>query len=231
MPTPISADPLARLAEQPTWPSPANEIAAQDAVRKTIETVLRPFTPDVVKARSVLHGDWLHEPLHVVLTDVPVGSWTASVVFDSLAAITGSKALDNAADASVLLGLAGAVGASITGLNDWAEIKAEAPRRIGAMHALTNIAATGIFLWSALARRKGASRPLARSLAALGAVLIAGSAHLGGNMVYEHGIGVEAGGKPWPEAVAPGAAKPAPKRRSRKPKVVADLNLEAPELS
>lgn len=196
---PISKDAVARWAEQQNWLTPAFEEAWQAMIKASY----KPFGASAGKVRSVLHGDWLHEPLHVVMTDVPVGSWTAAVVFDTIAAVSDSRTMDHAADACVLLGLAGAVGAAITGANDWAEIKEPAPRRIGAVHALLNVAATGLFAWSALSRRKSGSRTKARSIAALGYVLVSVSAHLGGNLIYEHGIGVEAG-KPWSKAVPPG---------------------------
>jgi hypothetical protein len=35
-------------------------------------------------AKNFLHGTWLGEPLHVILTDVPIGAWTAAIVFDAL---------------------------------------------------------------------------------------------------------------------------------------------------
>ena len=195
---PISKDAVARWAEQQHWLTPASEQALQE----TIKASFKPFGASADKVRSVLHGDWLHEPLHVVMTDVPVGSWTAAVVFDAIAAVSGSRRVDYAADACVLLGLAGAVGAAVTGANDWAEIDDAAPRRIGAVHALLNVVATGLFAWSALSRRKAATRTRARSVAALGCALVAVSAHLGGNLIYEHGIGVEAS-KPWSKAVPP----------------------------
>ena len=195
----ISKDVLARWAEQQTWLTPACEQAGQEIIK----AAFKPLGTNADKVRSVLHGDWLHEPLHVIMTDIPVGSWTAAVVFDTIAAVTDSRPLDHAADACVLLGLAGAAGAAITGANDWAEIKHPAPRRIGAVHALLNVAATGLFVWSALSRRKAGSRTKARSVAALGYVLVSLSAHLGGNLIYEHGIGVEAN-KPWSKALPPG---------------------------
>ncbi len=196
---PISKDVLARWAEQQKWLTPAFEQAWQEKIKASY----KPFGASADKVRSLLHGDWLHEPLHVVMTDVPVGSWTAAVVFDTIAAVSESRSMDHAADACVLLGLAGAVGAAVTGANDWAEIKAPAPRRIGAVHALLNVAATGLFTWSAFSRRKAGRRTQARSVAALGYVLVSISAHLGGNLIYEHGIGVEAS-KPWAKALPPG---------------------------
>ena len=179
----ISKDPLARLAERQTWISDAKQERLQASVAAAVTNA------GGDRLRQALHGDWLHEPLHAVLTDVPVGSWSATVVFDAIAVLTGSAALDKAADATLVLGLAAATGAAVTGLNDWSEIKSPAARRIGMVHAALNIAATAIFLGSALARYKRA-RNFGRALSSVGFVLVSASAHLGGNLVYEHGIGV-----------------------------------------
>ena len=75
-------------------------------------------------------------------------------------------------------------------MNDWAETKGDA-RRVGTVHALLNVAGTVLFLASGIARRKEASRTRGRWLAAAGLTVIAASAHLGGNLVYEYGIGVQ----------------------------------------
>lgn len=183
---PISKDPIARLAERQNWMTPESERALQSAVAQTVHRI------GGNKLRRALHGDWLHEPLHVVLTDVPVGSWTATVAFDAIAALSSgatSNSMDKAADATLVLGLIGAVGAAITGMNDWSEIKDPAPRRIGLVHTALNIAATGLFAGSCIARAKRA-RATGRSLAALGYLMVSLSAHLGGSLIYEHGIGV-----------------------------------------
>lgn len=187
-----SKDPIARIAEKQEWITPEAEIAVQKAVR----AALGGDGPEGNRLREILHGTWLHEPLHSVMTDVPVGSWTAAVIFDTIGAIAGNTTMDKAADALVILGLLGAGGAAITGMNDWAEIKDEAPRRIGAVHALLNVAATGLFGASWWARRQRNTRGTARALAAIGFAVVSVSAHLGGNLIYEHGIGVERG-KRW----------------------------------
>ena len=192
MHSPVSVDPVARWAEKQEWITESAETAVQQGIRRAFDV----FGDKAQTVRSLMHGDWLHEPIHAVMTDIPVGSWSAAVLFDSLAMVSGSKKLDAAADALVWLGLAGATGAAITGMNDWAEVKREAPRKVGAMHALLNVVATVLFGASAIARRKNGSRGTARTLGALGLVVNSMSAHLGGNMIYEHGIGVEHG-KRW----------------------------------
>lgn len=183
--TPISKDPAARLAERQGWITADAQGAVQTAIADTLDAI------GGRKLREALHGNWLHEPLHAAITDIPIGSWTAAVAFDAVAAISGSDTLDTAADACIGLGLLGAFGAAVTGMNDWAEVKEEAPRRIGAVHALLNIAATGFFAGSLVARRRDGGRSTGRALGALGYLLASASAHLGGNLVYEHGVGVE----------------------------------------
>ena len=182
---PVSRDAVARLAERQGWITPVAQVRAQGVIVDVLGAV------GGEGLRAALHGDWLNEPLHAVLTDVPVGAWTAAAAFDALGALTGSRALDTAADASVALGLVGAVGAAVTGMNDWAEVKEAAPRRIGAVHALLNVAATGFYVGSCVLRYgKGGNRGPARALGMLGFLLVSASAHLGGNLVYEHGVGV-----------------------------------------
>src|SRR3712207_1890969 len=70
-------------------------------------------------ARNALDGVWLEAPLHPALTDVPVGAWTAALVFDGLDVATGKEPIRHAADVSLVFGTLGAFGAALTGLSDW----------------------------------------------------------------------------------------------------------------
>ena len=187
---PVSKDLLARIAERQTWITPEAEVAAQDALNEVYDKL-------GTKGREMLHGSPLHEPLHSVIVTVPLGSWTATVLFDTIGAFGGDKKFDFAADALLVVGLLGAVAASVTGMNDWSEVKREAPRKVGAVHALLNVAASALFIGSLVQRRKKGSRSLARGLATVGYLIVSVSSHLGGNMIYEHGVGVEYGGKRW----------------------------------
>jgi hypothetical protein len=65
---------------------------------------------------NILHGTWLGHPLHAVLTDLPIGSWTAAAVFDLLEQTSGSAAMGRKADAAIAFGLIGATAAAVTGL-------------------------------------------------------------------------------------------------------------------
>ena len=178
-----SKDPLARLAERQTWITPDAQRSTQKAVSDLTDRL------GGRKLKEALHGDWLHEPLHAILTDVPIGAWTATIAFDALGTISGRSTFDAAADATIVVGLIGAAGAAITGLNDWSTVQNPAAKRIGAVHGLLNVLAVGLFIGSSIAR-KGDSRSTGKALAALGYLVVSASAHLGGNLVYEHGIGV-----------------------------------------
>ena len=141
------------------------------------------------KIRNFLNGTWIGEPLHIILTDVPIGAWTAALVFDGLELISGRREFAIAADTSIAIGLAGGVCAAVTGVTDWSDVDPPA-RRIGMIHGLLNLSATSLFASSLIVRKKK-SRGMGRVFAALGFGVMTVAAHLGGKMVYQHGVGVD----------------------------------------
>ena len=145
--------------------------------------------PEAQKLRNFLNGTWLGEPFHVVLTDLPVGAWTVAIIFDLLDLILDRPEFALAADASIGIGVVGAAGAAVTGMTDWSDVDPPA-RRLGLIHGLLNLSGTVLFAISLLLRRKK-SRRNGRIVSALGYAVIAYAAHLGGKMVYEHGVGVD----------------------------------------
>ncbi|HEV7551488.1 MAG TPA: DUF2231 domain-containing protein [Candidatus Angelobacter sp.] len=145
--------------------------------------------PTAQRIRNFLNGTWLGEPLHAVLTDVPIGAWTVAMVFDALDLILSRREFELAADTSIAIGLAGAAGAAVTGMTDWSDVDPPA-RRIGLLHGLLNLGATALFTTSFILRKKQ-SRAEGRMAAALGYAVMSYSAHLGGKMVYEHRVGVD----------------------------------------
>ena len=142
------------------------------------------------KVADILHGTWLGHPLHVVLTDVPLGSWTAAAVLDVLEEKTGSRVIGRGADAAIAVGLAGAAGAAITGLADWSKIGGGQPRRIGLAHGLLNATATACYVTS-LCLRRTHSRRAGRRFALLGLMVSSVAAYLGGHLVVKEKIGVD----------------------------------------
>ena len=154
--------------------------------------------PSAQKVRNFLNGTWLGEPLHVVFTDVPIGAWTVTIMFDALDLIRNRREFSLAADTSLAIGLMGAAGAAVTGITDWSDVDPPA-RRLGLIHGLLNVGVTALFATS-LVLRKRKSRTGGRVSAALGYALMTVSAHLGGKMVYEQRVGVDrTAGQIFPE--------------------------------
>ena len=160
-----------------------------DAVAEKVQ----PKVQDAVEAggtplRNVLDGTPIEVPLHPALTDVPVGSWTAALVFDGFDAATGSRAMRNAADATLVVGIVGGLAAAATGLSDWRYLSGGS-RRMGVAHGLLN--GVGLALSTASLGLRAAGRRNAGRLTFLVGYSISGmAAHLGGELSYGHGLRV-----------------------------------------
>jgi nitrite reductase/ring-hydroxylating ferredoxin subunit/uncharacterized membrane protein len=131
--------------------------------------------------KDILHGTWLGHSLHPVLTDVPIGAWTAGVLFDAVGT-------NGAADRLLELGVLAAVPTALSGAADWGDADGK-QRRVGLVHAAMNSVALTLFLGSIAARRSG-NRPLGVALSTTGYAIAAGSAYLGGELVYAQGTAV-----------------------------------------
>ncbi len=140
------------------------------------------------RVRNVLDGVWFGSPLHPAMTDVPVGSWTATAVFDGLDLLTGKKAMRDAADATLAVGIAGGFAAAVIGLSDWRYLRGGS-RRMGMAHALLNTAGLALNTTSLLLRAAG-QRNAGRLAFLAGYSLNGMGAHLGGELSYGYGLRV-----------------------------------------
>ncbi len=161
-----------------------------------LDDIAEAFQPKVRSAvnaggtmvRNVLDGTPMEVPLHPALTDVPIGSWSAAIVFDGLDAATGSRAARNAADATLALGIAGGIAAAVTGFSDWRYLSGGS-RRMGVAHGLLN--GVGLLLNMASLLLRATGRRNAGRLAFLAGFSITGTAaHLGGELSYNYGLRV-----------------------------------------
>jgi len=139
-------------------------------------------------AKNALHGSWLGHPLHPVFTDLPLGAWTTGLVLDAVGTATNDDGMNRAADVAIAVGLAGAVGAAVTGLTDWSETSGRS-RRTGLLHGLLNIAATTLYA-TAYALRRNGSRSVGQRCALAGYSVALGAAWLGGDLVFDQRVGV-----------------------------------------
>jgi nitrite reductase/ring-hydroxylating ferredoxin subunit/uncharacterized membrane protein len=159
------------------------EASFLDPVAEIIATKTAKLYPGKVK--DVVSGTWLGHPVHPLLTDLPIGFWTGSLIIDLLGGRKGRKA----ADKLVLAGILAAAPTAYTGWSDWADCRGK-EMRVGAVHALSNIAAVLFFSRSYLARKKG-ERARGLRLSLLGAGTLGVGGYLGGHLAYRLGVGVD----------------------------------------
>src|SRR5215218_880995 len=162
---------LDRVADRATFDK------AIGPAQRAVQAVLKPQA-----LKDLLHGTWLGHPLHPLLVQVPVGSWTSAGLLDAI------PPLRPAATVLIGTGVAAAVPAALSGAADWSE-QDVGVRRLGALHALANTAALGLYVGSLVARGRGRGT-LGRVLSYTGLGIATGSAAIGGHMSYAQSSGV-----------------------------------------
>jgi nitrite reductase/ring-hydroxylating ferredoxin subunit/uncharacterized membrane protein len=175
-----------------------------------LDSVARPLSKAVTKlvphgpVKDILSGTWLGHPLHPMLTDVAIGSWTSAFVLDVL----GRESTEAAADTLVGVGVLSALPTAVAGLSDWSDLMG-AERRVGLVHAAANVVAVGCYGLSWLARRKD-DRARGVALALLGASVATVGGYLGAHLSYRQGVNVnrhawEEGPDDWVDVIDEGA--------------------------
>ncbi|RBY97105.1 (2Fe-2S)-binding protein [Blastococcus sp. TF02-8] len=149
---------------------------AIEPARKAVQGALKPGA-----FKDFLHGTWLGHPLHPVMVQVPVGSWVSAGLLDAI------PRMRPAATLLIGTGVAAAVPAALSGAADWSEQEVGV-RRLGALHAVLNTAALGLYVGSLAARGRGRDG-WGRVLSYAGLGLAGGSAAIGGHMSYAQSSG------------------------------------------
>ena len=162
---------------------------AGDAIQPAVIQAFEAGGATGQKIKNFLHGTWLGHPLHPMITDVPIGAWTAAAVLDGLE-LCGQRKFAPGADAAVAIGLVGALGSAVTGLTDWTGLTKK-KRKIGLMHGLLNLSATALYATSYMLRQRRDSRGTAIGLSMVGYGVVSASAYLGGHLVYAKQVGVD----------------------------------------
>lgn len=178
------------MAKRPTTVGIGQKITTEmpwlDGVAKVMEEAFAPLLGQDAprQPRDFLYGVWLGHSLHAAVVTAPIGAWSVAAFFDLIGE-------ERAADILIGAGLLGSAGAAITGAAQWQDAtNDDAPRRVGALHALLNFSAAGLMAGSLLMRRQE-RRPAGVALAALGMGVNLTSAWLGGELAYGLGIGVD----------------------------------------
>ena len=151
--------------------------------------------------KDTLSGTWLGHPLHPLLTDIPIGSFTSATVLDVL----GGKKHQPAANLLVGLGLASAAPTALAGAADWSDTF-DASQRVGVVHGLANLAGLGLYAMS-IAARRNQRRGRATLLGLGGMTVMSVGGYLGGHLSFSRGVGVnhtflEEGPRDWTAVIA-----------------------------
>lgn len=185
--TPAASDGLATRPRLQAYASRMSRIQALDAPAEKIARSVRKAIP-AGPVKDALSGTWLGHAFHPLMTDVPIGTWTSSVLLDWI----GGRQSSKGADRLIGVGLAASLPTVISGLNDWADstVSSDDIRRVGLLHAGFNATGTTLFLTSYVARRRG--RRVSGKLLSLAAIAnIGAGGWLGGHLSYKQASGVD----------------------------------------
>jgi uncharacterized membrane protein/nitrite reductase/ring-hydroxylating ferredoxin subunit len=146
--------------------------------------------------KHLLQGRPLGHPLHPILNHFPIALFVISLLFDTATLLGyGGNAFVLAAFYTMILGVVMGVLAALTGLADYVDIRADHPgKRNATLHMGLNL--TMLVLYAVnLNLRNGdlgaGGTPLLPFLLSLAGVGIIGvSGYLGGQLVYDDGVGI-----------------------------------------
>lgn len=166
---------------------PGFKQTSQDIARR-IQDAIFAQGQDGRNVADVLHGKQIGHPLHPILTDLTIGSWTLSLFFDIWSLLLRSPSSRKAADRLVTLGTLTAVPTALVGITDFSAIKQDAAGH-GALHGLINTVTLFLF-WRSVRNRAHGNHLSGFFYSLLGFGMMNLGAWLGGDMVYNHRVGV-----------------------------------------
>ncbi|MCV7028520.1 Rieske 2Fe-2S domain-containing protein [Mycobacterium sherrisii] len=147
---------------------------------------------------NALNGVWLGHPVHPPLASLTSGALGTTVALDALSVLPGRPAHElvdasRFAGRALGVGILASIGSAVTGVSDWQHTHQE-DRRVGLVHGVVNLVATGLYAQSWWDRRRGLHRR-GIALSALGYLITVGGSYLGGALVFESGIGIDQSGR------------------------------------
>jgi nitrite reductase/ring-hydroxylating ferredoxin subunit/uncharacterized membrane protein len=176
----------------PAPPQPFSE-RLSDSLQHGIQVVIGSQRKPPRLLKSLLNGTFFGHPLHPAITDVPIGAWMLTAVFDVIWLISPMSYAWAArgAEIAVAVGIVGALGAAVTGLTDWSDTYGS-ERRVGLNHALFNVTALILYIVSFVMRLLQAPGDsiVAAIVGFLGLAAVTFAAYLGGEMVFTKGTAV-----------------------------------------
>lgn len=176
--SPTTAHPAGPLVEA------TRRLERAEALDGLVERYAALATPlDRWRGSELLRSGLIGHALHPLLTDLPIGFWTAASALDLR-----GRTEDRAASRWLVGAGLVAVGPTVaTGLAEWARTDRPA-QRVGAVHAALNVVATTLYATSFVARsRRRHTLGVAAALA--GAAVTGASGYLGGHLTTVRKVG------------------------------------------
>lgn len=131
----------------------------------------------MLPVRDFLAGTWLGHPLHPLLTDVPIGAMTVTIVLDLIGQPVG-------ADVALLIGILTMLASALAGYADYSTTDGRARVR-ATVHSVVMLVSLILYLVSLAIRATGpANRALPIALSIVAYVILAGGAFVGGDVVF-----------------------------------------------
>ena len=148
-------------------------------------------------------------PIHPMLIPFPIGLLVFSLIADLIYLWRGNPVWENyIAFYTLLGGIIGAVAAAIFGLIDWATLTDRAAIKVANWHARVNIVGLIIFIASFYLRTTSGATWIANMpmlpiiLSCVGVLGLGIAGYLGGELVFRHGVAVNAQPSAAPKAEA-----------------------------
>lgn len=165
----MNDNPVTKLVEQQSWLKPIAE-KSDDLVEGVVGSAGSVTRDLLVNSRLFGHKK------HPTITDVPLGSWTVTLVSDTLE-MAGQEPCAVGSDVSLGVGLGASFLAALGGLADLSETHEEDDRQLGMMHGILHGATMLLYGGSFFARRTN-NRGWGRFLSFTGYATLLGAAYL-----------------------------------------------------
>ena len=160
------------------------QLKVLDPILNPLQRAAQRVIPEESRVKDLLSGTWLGHPLHPLLTDAVIGTWTSALLLDLL----GGQGAEESADRLISVGILASLPTAAAGASDWADLL-DGDRRAGGIHGLANTGALTLQILSLAARRRG-DRRRGVILSATGYAVMSFSGWLGGHLSYASGVGV-----------------------------------------
>lgn len=144
-----------------------------------------------MRARAHIYS----HPIHPMLVVFPIGLWVFSFVCDLIALRSVNPVFwTDMAFYTMAGGVIGALAAAVPGFMDYQSVHDRQPKRIATTHMTLNLIIVVAYVFNLGLRmsRPESGNTTGLLISAVALVLLAISGWLGGSLVYEHGLGVNA---------------------------------------